>query len=78
MSYELLLRGTIAKVMGIDPEGISGSRSFFEQGIDSLSALRICRSLADALGHDVELDWVFDHPTIEQLAAHLERHGAAA
>ncbi len=73
MNHELLLRSTIATVLMVDPAEVSTSRDFFEQGIDSLTGLRICRSLADTLGHDVELEWVFDYPTIELLAAHLER-----
>lgn len=78
MSYEPLLRSTIAQALGVDPGQVSTSRDFFEQGIDSLTGLRICRSLADALGRDVELEWVFDYPTVELLAAHLERQSAAA
>ena len=78
MTYERLLVRTIAEVMGADPAAVSTSRSFFEQGVDSMSGLRICRRLGDQLGFDVDLEWVFDHPTIDQLAEHLRGRAAEA
>lgn len=71
VNYEQLLEQAIAEVLHLDPAQISRSRSFFEQGIDSLAGLRICRRLADLSGIEIDVEWIFDHPSIEQLAAFL-------
>jgi acyl carrier protein len=78
MSYEHLLAQTIAEVMGLAPDSVSRSRSFFEQGMDSLAGLRICRRLGDRLGFEVDIEWVFDHPTIDLLASFLRERAAEA
>ncbi|UYK86712.1 acyl carrier protein [Xanthomonas sacchari] len=41
-------------------------------GLDSLSSLRFARKAEEALGVEVDLEWFYDHPTVEELARHLD------
>jgi acyl carrier protein len=78
MTYEQLLEQAIAEVMGLDAAAVSRTQSFFEQGLDSLAGLRMCRRLGDRIGFEVDIEWVFDHPTIELLAAFLRERALEA
>lgn len=73
---ERWLRDVLAELMEIDASQISLDQSFSEQGVDSLTGLRLTRKLEDQLGVEVELEWLFDHPSIQELARFLdERFG---
>lgn len=73
---EQWLRDVLAELMEIDASQISSDQSFSEQGLDSLTGLRLTRKLEDQLGVEVELEWLFDHPSIQALARFLdERFG---
>ena len=73
---EQWLRDALAELMEIDKSQISVTRHFSEQGVDSLIGLRLTRKLEDLLGCEVEIEWLFDHSNIQQLARFLdERFG---
>lgn len=71
---ERWLRDVVAELMEVDASQISAEQSFSEQGVDSLIGLRLTRKLEDRLGVEVELEWLFDHPSIQALARFLDEH----
>jgi acyl carrier protein len=54
------------------------TRSFADQGLDSLAGLRYSRKIQDLLDAEIELEWLFDHPTISQLSEFLDRQFGGA
>ncbi|SOD68014.1 Acyl carrier protein [Streptomyces zhaozhouensis] len=50
-------------------DGLTAESDFFEEGGDSLSALRITAGLGEALGVEVPVALVFSAPTPAELAA---------
>lgn len=74
---ELWLRGALSELLEVDAAQVSVTDSFAEQGIDSLAGLRMTRKLEDALGVEVELEWLFDHPNIRELAGFLDQRFGA-
>lgn len=71
---ELWLRDVLAELMEVDVSQISAEQPFSEQGVDSLIGLRLTRKLEDQLGVEVELEWLFDHPSIQALARFLDEN----
>ncbi|WP_280990798.1 non-ribosomal peptide synthetase/type I polyketide synthase [Brachybacterium squillarum] len=65
---ETLIRGLWEAELGARPEPRDG---FFDLGGTSLGLMNIGNRLADALGEDVPLAALFDHPTPRTLAASL-------
>lgn len=61
-----------AEVLAIKPEQISTLDNFFEIGGDSIRLLKVFRKLQDRLELDLSVAQLFQFPTIEKLAAHLE------
>ncbi|WP_448321942.1 phosphopantetheine-binding protein [Streptomyces sp. CO7] len=59
------------EVLGID--GVGPDDDFFDLGGDSMVAARLSMLLEERLGSGVELLTVFDHPTVAELAAELEK-----
>jgi acyl carrier protein len=71
------LRCALSELLEVDASRISLTQPFAEQGVDSLTGLRLTRKLEDLLGVEVELEWLFDNPTIQELSRFLdERFGA--
>jgi acyl carrier protein len=70
--HEQLLLDLLAQQLELKPQQLSMTSTFAEQGLDSYSGLRLARSLQDALGVEIQLEWLFDYPTIEQLAHFLD------
>ncbi|MEO6196237.1 MAG: amino acid adenylation domain-containing protein [Thermoanaerobaculia bacterium] len=62
-----------SEVLGVTPVGVRDD--FFTLGGHSLSAVRILARVRDALGADLSLPVIFEHPTIETMATVVE--GAA-
>jgi len=54
------------RVLGI---GDGDPRGFYDAGGDSLKAVRLAFEVEDDLGVEVEIGWLFDHPTLEELQA---------
>ena len=70
------MAGIWGDVLGVTAVGVTDD--FFALGGDSLAALRTATRLASELGREVALRSLFDHPTVEALAQHLERPPADA
>ncbi|GAA3861550.1 hypothetical protein GCM10022243_29640 [Saccharothrix violaceirubra] len=67
-----LVRRTAAEVLGFaDPDAIPPDGGLTELGVDSLTAVELRNTLADATGLLLPATLVFDHPTPEDLARHL-------
>ena len=71
---EISMRTILAELMGISPQQISTTATFFELGMDSFIGLRFAKKINELLDIEIELEWVFDYPTIQQLAQFLETH----
>src|SRR5262249_3647597 len=59
-------------------ERAAANDHFFRVGGHSLSAVRLAGRVSEAFGVDVPVAAVFDHPTLRELAAHIEKLSAAA
>lgn len=57
------------RVIGTAP--ISVTSDLFDAGVDSISAMEIAALLEDALGREIPLGLVYDHPTVAAIAGYL-------
>lgn len=67
------LRHNLARLMEVDVDQLSLTQPFVEQGVDSLTGLRLSRELQDALNAEVELEWLLDYANIRDLALFLDQ-----
>jgi acyl carrier protein len=65
------LIAALADVMELPPTQVSPTKSFTEQGVDSLTALRLARKIHDRTGIEIELEWFLDYPNILELERFL-------
>jgi len=66
------LIAALADVMEVPAAQVSPTKSFTEQGLDSLTALRLARKIHDRTAIDIELEWLLDYPTILELERFLD------
>jgi acyl carrier protein len=57
----------------LEIEKISAEENIFDLGVHSLLAVQLHRSLCDVLGQEFPLISMFQYPTIQMLARHLEQ-----
>jgi amino acid adenylation domain-containing protein len=67
---EKAIAAVFGEVLGIAE--VSVIESFFDMGGNSLSATRVVGRLGDLVGDRVGVRTLFDHPTVESLAGHLD------
>ncbi|MEV6827027.1 non-ribosomal peptide synthase/polyketide synthase [Amycolatopsis sp. NPDC051102] len=73
---ERTVAAVLAATLGL--ERVGAGDSFFELGGDSILSIRFSSALREAFGVEVSPRTVFDHPTVEALAAALPAASAAA
>jgi acyl carrier protein len=61
----------IADQLGVPVDAVSTTAPFTDLGLSSAQLARLTAVLEDALGVEVSLTALYDHPDIEQLAEHL-------
>jgi acyl transferase domain-containing protein/SAM-dependent methyltransferase len=74
---ELVRRELAGALRASSPDDLEASRRFAELGVDSLMALEFRKRLTAALGlgaSQLAATLVFDHPTVDRLAAHLGKN----
>ncbi|HNP58753.1 MAG TPA: amino acid adenylation domain-containing protein [Gordonia sp. (in: high G+C Gram-positive bacteria)] len=75
---ELVVAAVFAQVLGVAPDQVSATASFFECGGNSLSAVQVCSQLREHTGRPFELTWMFADPTVRGVAAMIADGGPAA
>ncbi|MFD7505023.1 acyl carrier protein [Streptomyces sp. NPDC059850] len=71
------LAAEVAVLLGIEPETVDRSARFGEYGLESISGLTLAAAIEDHLGIELDPTVVWDHPSIDALAAHLIEAQAA-
>jgi acyl carrier protein len=69
--YQSWLQDELAKLMELSPEQLPVNAELMSLGVDSLVAVRLAGLISDRLGATIDPMAMFDHPTIESLAAYL-------
>jgi polyketide synthase PksN len=66
------LRAALAEVLESETHEVSVTTPFADLGVDSLVGLRFSRKIQDLVNAEIELEWLFDYPTIRQLSQFLD------
>ena len=68
---------TLAATVGVDVTAIDPTVSFHDVGITSSEAVSLSGELEELLGRELPATLLYEHPTIERLAAALSAEGAS-
>jgi acyl carrier protein len=71
LALESWLAALVADLMGIPVETIDVRARFDRYGVDSAAAVSLTDELERHLERELEPTLLYEHPTIENLAAHL-------
>lgn len=74
---EETLQQILREMLDVGEGEVTATSSFFELGLDSLLGLRFARRLQDAFGIEIEPEWLFDYPSVDQLARFLDQRFGA-
>ncbi|WP_039521650.1 acyl carrier protein [Xanthomonas arboricola] len=74
---EQLLLEILRREMDVDAGQVSAETAFSALGLDSIAGLRFMRRAQDALGIEIELEWMYDHPSVAELARFLDGRAAS-
>ena len=78
MPTEQALREALAALLEQDPADVDPTALLSDLGVDSLIGLRLIRKIHDLTGRQIELEWLYDYPTIQHLAAFLDAPAGSA
>ncbi|HVZ44385.1 MAG TPA: acyl carrier protein [Ramlibacter sp.] len=65
------LRSELARLLDVPTDRIAADTQILELGLDSLAAVRLCGTISEKVGFDVDPMLVFDFPTIDEMVTHL-------
>ncbi|TNC76422.1 acyl carrier protein [Janthinobacterium lividum] len=74
--FEQCLVDLLADLTNAERGAISLTTTLDQQGVDSFVALRLARAIHDRTGIELELETLFDYPSVCQLAQHLQARAA--
>jgi len=78
-AIEQLVRASLIKGLGLEPEEVRNDGNFEEYGLESLAAVRIIKDIAAELSIPLPATLMFDFNTVENLSRHLlDAHSDAA
>jgi len=63
----------LAELMSVERNSILPTKTFYELGLDSFLGLRFARKLEDKFSIKIDLEWVYDYPTLQQFSMFLLR-----
>ncbi|GHI83243.1 acyl carrier protein [Streptomyces xanthophaeus] len=78
-SIAAMLESAVAEDLEL-PDGLRVGRltTFVDLGLDSAGVVFLAGRASEYLGAEVPPEWVFDHPTIQQLARFLAQHAVTS
>lgn len=68
----------LAEICEVPVAEVSPTLPLAELGVDSLVALRFARQIHDEIGVEIELEWIYEYPTMRELTQLLREKCAAA
>jgi acyl transferase domain-containing protein/NADPH:quinone reductase-like Zn-dependent oxidoreductase/SAM-dependent methyltransferase len=72
------LTSIVGQELKIPLEDLSAARPFDEYGVDSISLAQMVQTIQAGLAEPIDPSALFEHPSIERLAAHLVAHHSDA
>lgn len=76
MNIESRLQHALAELLDVEAQQISPTASFDDLGLDSLLGLRFARAVGELIDTEIDLEWIFDYPTLRELSGFLEQRAA--
>jgi acyl carrier protein len=77
VNIETRMLQTLADLLGVDVQQISSTMHFGELGLDSLLGLRFARKIGELTNVEIDLEWIFDYPTVRDLSGFLEHQAVS-